>query len=342
MTEHPNSEIQGVPYGDLEQRSGDVPDLTTGFTTPMIQRMNAEAAALQTAWEFASKMARSQTVLPQYQRTHRPKLKGGGFGEELGDQAAINGASAIMYGLTMGIGMMQSLKLVHTIGNSCGVEARTMQALCERRGVRFAFDPGNDDVHAVVEATRPDHHPVSSEWTFEHAEKRGYTSNPMYKSHPAEMLRAKALAECCRLIAPDIILGLDYTLEELQLDTITVERVVKQGSRGASALREIAARAAEDAEASQEVDDGESVIAGTGEYASHNAQGSAAPIKQEPAGQPASSAQVDTILKTMKARGITGQDVLDELGVFLQRKISSVHKISADEAKDFINTLTPA
>ena len=234
-----NNEV--ATHGDGIEQAGGLPDLTTEFTTPMIQRMNAEAAALQTAWEFANKMARTQTVLPQYQRTHRPKLKGGGFGEELGDQAAINGAAAIMYGMGLGIGMMQSLKLVHTIGNSCGVEARTMQALCERQGVRFVFDPSNSDTQAAVEATRPDHHPVTSVWTIEDADRRGYTNSPMWKSHPGEMLRAKAIAECCRLIAPDIILGLDMTLEELQLDNVTVQRVVKREARGAAALREIAA-----------------------------------------------------------------------------------------------------
>ena len=122
-----------------------------------------------------------------------------------------------------------------------------MQALCIRAGVRFTSDPDNDDTSARVGAERDGHKPVSSEWTMAHAEVRGYTSNPLYQSHPDEMLRAKALAECCRMIAPDIILGLDYTLEELQLERavvqVTAERVPRTG--GVAALKSEPAAAAD-------------------------------------------------------------------------------------------------
>jgi hypothetical protein len=258
MTEQPEPIRIVTPQEYIEQRAAervqldDSPLPATRTTTPMLERMRAEAEALQVAATISNSMSKSKTVLPQYQRAHRPKLprnQGGGYGQPLGDQAVVNGAAAIMYGTSLGIGAIQSLKLVHTIGSSCGIEARTMQALCIRAGVRFTFDPDNNDTRAVVGAERDGHKPVSSEWTMAHAEVRGYTSNELYQSHPDEMLRAKALAECCRMIAPDVILGLDYTLEELQLEQavvqVTAERVPRTG--GVEALKsELAAAAAAD------------------------------------------------------------------------------------------------
>jgi hypothetical protein len=268
MTEQPEPIRIVTPQEYIEQRAADRVQLddsplpATRTTTPMLERMRAEAEALQVAATISNSMSKSKTVLPQYQRAHRPKLprnQGGGYGEPLGDQAVVNGAAAIMYGTSLGIGAIQSLKLVHTIGSSCGIEARTMQALCIRAGVRFTFDPDNNDTRAVVAAERDGHKPVSSEWTMAHAEARGYTSNELYASHPDEMLRAKALAECCRMIAPDIILGLDYTLEELQLEQavvqVTTERVPRTG--GVAALKsELAAAAAAESPPDPDPDDG--------------------------------------------------------------------------------------
>jgi hypothetical protein len=229
VTDYPNQSPRVI------QAAAQAPDRFLGASTPMLQRMEAEARALQTAHTIAHSMSKSKAVLPEYQWDHRPSTGRGNnksYGPALAEQAGINGAAAIMYGMSLGIGAIQSLKLVHTISGSCGIEARTAQALCERQGVRFEFDPNNDGQQATIGATRPDRKPVLSTWRMEDAELRGYTKNPLYQSHPDEMLRAKALMTCCRLIAPDVILGLDYSVEELQLENVIVERVTKPGGKG--------------------------------------------------------------------------------------------------------------
>jgi hypothetical protein len=229
VTDYPNQSPRII------QAAAQAPDRFLGASTPMLQRMEAEARALQTAHTIAHSMSKSKAVLPEYQWDHRPSTGRGNnksYGPPLAEQAGINGAAAIMYGMSLGIGAIQSLKLVHTISGSCGIEARTAQALCERQGVRFEFDPNNDGQQATIGATRPDRKPVLSTWRMEDAELRGYTNNPLYQSHPDEMLRAKALMTCCRLIAPDVILGLDYSVEELQLENVIVERVTKPGGKG--------------------------------------------------------------------------------------------------------------
>lgn len=215
----------------VEQMTRSGAPLDTG-----LRDMLAEVTAMEAAYLYADQMSYSQTVLPEYRRDHQPS-KGRGnnrtYGPPLGKQAAINGAAAIMYGRALGIGMTQSLQVIHNINGKSGIEARTMQALCEKAGVRFTFDPNNDGDQATVGAERDGHKPVSSCWTMAHAQQRGYTNNPLYNSHPDEMLRAKALAECCRLIAPDVVLGLAFTYEEIQLDQdTTVEVPPKAGHSG--------------------------------------------------------------------------------------------------------------
>lgn len=227
-----------------------------------LRDMLAEVTAMEAAYLFADQMSYSETVLPEYRRNHRPS-KGRGqnktYGPELGKQAAINGAAAIMYGRALGIGMTQSLQVIHNINGKSGLDARTMQALCEKAGIRFTFDPTNNGEHATIGAERGGHKPVSSTWTMQHAQQRGYTNNPLYNSHPDEMLRAKALAECCRLIAPDVVLGLAFTYEEMQLDAETVIEkaptpIRAQRTRGLAALRD-AQRAAETKVAEPESDE---------------------------------------------------------------------------------------
>lgn len=214
-----------------------------------LRDMLAEVTAMEAAYLFADQMSYSTTVLPEYQRNHQPSTGRGpnkSYGPPLGRQAAINGAAAIMYGRALGIGMTQSLQVIHNIRGKSGLDARTMQALCETHGdVRFTFDPDNDGEAATVGAERPGHKPVSSTWTMAHAEQRDYTTNPLYKSHPDEMLRAKALAECCRLIAPDVILGLAFTYEELQLDANTTVEVVREREPGARGMAGLSDRLAD-------------------------------------------------------------------------------------------------
>lgn len=306
---------------------GDSP-LPTRLTTPMFERLRAANASLQEAATLASSMSKWNSVNPEYRRTHRPKLKGGGYGEPLGDQAVVNAAAAIMYAASLGIDPVQALRQVHTIGNSCGLESRTMQALCMQRGVRFAFDPANNHERAIVAAEREGHKPVSSEWTMQRAEVRGYTSNPMYQSHPDEMLRAKALAECCRLIAPDIILGLDYTSEELQLEEtvvqVTAERVPRKG--GVAALKE--SLKAEPAPPPPDPDEGPTFCPGP-------APEPVGTLPPEPIGElPAVFAMVrDEVGVELAAQ-------MELVGQILGRKVAGWEQVTADDCTELLLVLT--
>ncbi|MEV5394508.1 hypothetical protein AB0K56_29695, partial [Nocardia farcinica] len=48
--------------------------------------------------------------------------------------------------------------------------------------------------------------------------RAGYTTNKKYETDPQAMLYAKACAEVCRKLAPDVLLGISHTREDLELE----------------------------------------------------------------------------------------------------------------------------
>jgi hypothetical protein len=56
-------------------------------------------------------------------------------------------------------------------------------------------------------------------WTIQRAEQAGYLKNAKYKSDPIAMLTAKAQAEACRTVAPDVLTGVAaWSREEIELE----------------------------------------------------------------------------------------------------------------------------
>jgi hypothetical protein len=114
---------------------------------------------------------------------------------------------------------------------------------------------GADDTSVTVAARRKGQSEWSEfTWTIERAKKAGYTSNKKYESDPIAMLTAKAQAEACRTIAPDVLTGLAYSVEEVELEDL--------GERPAPPKRTAASRLVPQAEPNT------SAVEQTGELAS--------------------------------------------------------------------------
>lgn len=127
-----------------------------------------------------------------------------------------DGAAAIMYGMELGLNAIQSLQNIQVINGKPSIEARTMVALLKRQGYRFETSDFSDECVTVV-GHSPTGEREESTWTLERAKKAGLTRNRLYASIPAQMLYAKAASEVCRRLAPDVLLGIAYSKEELTL-----------------------------------------------------------------------------------------------------------------------------
>jgi len=129
---------------------------------------------------------------------------------------AANGAAAILYGEEIGLNPIQSLQNIFIVQGKPAIYARTAVALVRRHGVKVRTVSSSDE--SVTVSAERDGQVEESTWDIARATKAGYLSNAKYKSNPQEMLYSKAAMEVCRKIAPDVLLGIAHSGEELELE----------------------------------------------------------------------------------------------------------------------------
>ena len=114
------------------------------------------------------------------------------------------------------------------------IYARTMVGLLKSKGYVFETVESTDE-SVTVRGTSPRGEVEQSTWTIARADKAGYTKNGKYKSDPQAMLYAKAASEVSRKLAPDVLLGIRYTAEDLELEPRPVRATATRTDRPAGA-----------------------------------------------------------------------------------------------------------
>lgn len=305
-------------------------------TTRAVQRLEMHERAMTHAHAIAKVYSWSDSVPEQYSRSSIDSKTG----QPQGDKATYNATIAILHGASLGLNPDAALENIFMIKGKPATYARLMVALVnrwvdERIAVgRTTADPEAGDKIWEVEsgptkcvwAGRRDGITKYSEWDIGRATTAGYTSNKLYNTIPEQMLTAKAQAEVCRIVFPDVILGLSHSIEELRLeDGVSVQRVVKKqdGVRGAAALREIAAQAQEPQPAPEPVPE---------------------PAPEPPKEPGPTKSQFDEITKLYEAQGITGAEMLADVALFLQRegKLRSLRSLSEEDVEAVLAHLRAA
>ena len=168
-----------------------------------------------------------------------------------------DGAAAILYGAELGLKPQQALQQVFVVHGQPAIYARTMVALLKAKGYRFETIESTDEA-VTVRATSPRGESETATWSIDRAKKAGYTSNKKYSSDPQAMLYAKAASEVSRRIAPDVLLGIRYSAEELELEQpvrATATRTDRRGGARAAlsaAAQQTAQPEPQDAEVSED------------------------------------------------------------------------------------------
>ena len=149
-----------------------------------------------------------------------------------------DGAAAILYGAELGLKPQQALQQVFVVHGQPAIYARTMAGLLKAKG--YTFETVEDTPESVtVTGTSPRGETQTSTWTIARATKAGYTSNKKYQTDPQAMLYAKALSDVCRKLAPDVLLGITYAAEDLQLEPVRMTSVRQDsGGRGRAGLQQ--------------------------------------------------------------------------------------------------------
>lgn len=207
---------------------------TTGITAlvaatdapPAVSQLMQHAQAMKVAYDLAQAMCASELVPAIYRG--RPE----------------NGAAAILYGLELGLNPIQSLQQIFVVHGTPAIYARTMVALVMAKGHQVWVEESGDTGVTVCGRRLGEEHTHTATWTIERAKLAGFTSNKKYLSEPQAMLYAKAAAEVCRKMAPDVLLGIAYTREDLELDgdrqapTTARPPARGAGARGVAGVRE--------------------------------------------------------------------------------------------------------
>lgn len=143
-------------------------------------------------------------------------------------------AAAILCGDEVGLSPMQSLRSFFVIGGTPAMYARAMTALVLSHGHEIWTEEDTPAKVTVCGRRRGSDRVESVTWTSERAKRAGYTSNKKYETDPQAMLYARAASDVARRVAPDVLLGLGYSAEEVELsevDTTPVARAPKKVAR---------------------------------------------------------------------------------------------------------------
>lgn len=208
-----------MPSTDVATVEESSPELLPPTQAPSVaarQMLLAHAEMMQTAYQLAAKMVNTTMVPTRFLR--KPE----------------DATAAILYGAELGLNPIQALQRIIPIHGMPSLEARTMVALLKARGYKIRTTAQSDE-SVTVQGIDLDGEAYEATWTIERAKQAGYVptidektgkyrtnskgnliGNEKYLTDPQAMLKAKAQSEVCRDMAPDVLLGISYTSEELQ------------------------------------------------------------------------------------------------------------------------------
>lgn len=125
-------------------------------------------------------------------------------------------AVAIMKGAALGLDPVAALESIYVISGKPALHARSMVALVLARGHEIWTEEADAATVTVKGRRHGSSHVETSTWDIARVKAAGLERNRQYQVHPEAMLYARAAADVCRRIAPDVLAGLSYGVEELQ------------------------------------------------------------------------------------------------------------------------------
>lgn len=137
--------------------------------------------------------------------------------------------AAILAGIEVGLQPMAALRSFDIIQGQAAARAITLRAIVQSQGHEIEL------VESTATRCRMRGRRRGSEgwqeilWTIERARDLNLTGKPNWKNQPQTMLVARATSEICRLVASDAILGLAYSVEDLD-DGVTPDQPSEQAA----------------------------------------------------------------------------------------------------------------
>ncbi len=120
----------------------------------------------------------------------------------------------------VGIKPSTAINRIHVIDGRPSMSSELMRGLVLERGHDLWFEDVTDTSVTIVahRAGWPEERVARVTWTIEMAQAAGLSTKDAWKKYPRSMLKARATSEICRDVFPDVLLGVSYTPEELDVD----------------------------------------------------------------------------------------------------------------------------
>lgn len=120
-------------------------------------------------------------------------------------------------GNSLGLSGITAITNLVIIDGKPTLSAQLQAALCRKAGHKVRVEVADDQQSAtcvVIRSDDPDYeHTVT--WTAEKAQQAGLWGKGAWSKYPGQMLANRAITECIRRAASDVLLGVAYTAEEL-------------------------------------------------------------------------------------------------------------------------------
>lgn len=124
--------------------------------------------------------------------------------------------ACILYGNEIGVGPMQALAKIHIVEGRPAPAAELMRAMAMARGHEVWVEDSSNTRVVICGRRADSEHVTKVQWTLDDAKKANLAGKKVWQSYPRAMLLARASAELCRLVFPDVLGGMSYSREELE------------------------------------------------------------------------------------------------------------------------------
>lgn len=122
---------------------------------------------------------------------------------------------AIEYGLAMGIAPVIAMGQIHLMDGKPVASATMIGGLVRRAGHRLRAVFTKDGCTVTIFRKDDQEFGFTVEWTLADAKRAGIDRNPNWSKYPMAMCAARAQTMCARLACPEVLMGVEYTAEEL-------------------------------------------------------------------------------------------------------------------------------
>jgi len=124
-------------------------------------------------------------------------------------------AMAILAGAELGLKPIAALQSFDVIQGQPRPRAHAIRGMVQSRGHSVQVVEASATLVRMRGRRRGEQEWQEVVWTIERATQLGLTSKDQWKKQPETMLKARATAEICRLIAADVLHAMPYAAEEV-------------------------------------------------------------------------------------------------------------------------------